>query len=153
MEIKTIVIISIIALIFIYIFIWGGMAPKPYRSRNCMGKKWKNEFPDLPVEEVRNFLLLFTEAFAFKPKEKLKFEPQDKIIDIYNALYPLKGADALELETLADDIEEKYSVSFGQVWNEELTLGELFNYVISAQGAPLDRQKRRTYRRNACGAK
>lgn len=140
MEIKIVVIISIIALIFIYWVKWGGMAPKPYRSRDCMGEKWKNEFPGIPADEIRNFLLLFAEAFAFKPKEKLKFEPQDKIIDIYNAIYPLKGADALELETLADYIEEKYCISFSELWNEKLTLGELLFYISMAQNkAPLNR--------------
>lgn len=133
MEMKTVIIILAIVAIFIYGAIWGGNVPKIYRSRKCMGKKWRNEFPNTEKEEIRKFLHTFTDAFAFKSEQKLKFEPNDKIIDIYNALYPLKGADSLELETLANDIEKEYSVNFSQVWDLNLTLGELFNYVISAQ--------------------
>ena len=102
MEIKTVIIISLLVAIFVYGAILGGKIPKVYRSRSCMGKKWKNEFPYAGKEEIRTFLLLFTDAFAFKSEQKFKFEPQDKIIEIYNALYPLKGADSLELETLAE---------------------------------------------------
>tara|TARA_Y100001949_G_scaffold134336_1_gene115857 strand:- start:264 stop:392 length:129 start_codon:yes stop_codon:yes gene_type:complete len=40
--------------------------------------------------------------------------------------------DVLELETLADSIEDEYGVSFAEIWHEELTLGELFQKVSSA---------------------
>ena len=66
MEMKTVIVISIIVAIFIYDAIWGGNIPKAYRSRKCMGKKWKNEFPYTSKEEIRKFLLLFAGAFAFK---------------------------------------------------------------------------------------
>lgn len=136
METKAVILILLLVAIIIYGAIRGGHIPKRYRSRKCMGKKWKSEFPNVKKEEIRKFLLLFTDAFAFNAEQKLKFEPQDKIIEIYSALYPLKGADSLELETLADDIEKEYLVNFNQVWSENLTLGELFNYVMNAkQGA------------------
>jgi len=129
----TVAIILIICVIIIYSAIWGGDIPNPYQTRDCMGRKWKKEFPYVRSEDIRQFLQLFTDAFAFKPDQKLKFGPQDKIIDIYCAIYPLKWADALELETLCEEIEKEYSVNFNQVWTESLTLGELFEFVMSAQ--------------------
>jgi hypothetical protein len=133
MEMKTIIIISTMAAIIVGVKIWGGNIPNPYRSRGCMGRKWKQEFPHVSKEEIGKFLHIFTEAFAFNPGKKLKFGPQDEIIEIYSALYPFKGADALEVETLAEEIENVYSVDFDQIWKENLTLGELFDFVICAQ--------------------
>ena len=105
----------------------GGTLPKKYRNRNCMGKNWKIEFPNSSKEDIRKFLLLFTEAFALSENDKLKFEPNDKLLDIYRALYPTNWmADALEFETLADELDKKYKVKFDQIWHNDLTLGELY---------------------------
>lgn len=133
METQTIIVIFVILILYTYSTIWGGKAPKPYNTRKPTARKWKKEFPDIENDEIRKFLLLFAYAFAFKPKYKFQFEPSDRIADIYNALYPLKGADSMELETLAIDIEKEYPVDFDHIWNENLTLGELFRYVMNAQ--------------------
>ena len=107
--------------------------PKKYRMRICTGKNWKEKYPDTPKEDIRIFLLIFTDAFAFSYKQKLKFEPDDKILDIYKALYPAKWmADSLELETLAEDVEREYNINFTDIWHENLTLGELFSKVQNA---------------------
>jgi len=93
-------------------------------------KKWKRAFPESSKEEIRKFLLLFTYAFAFSSKNKLKFEPEDKVIDIYRELYPSKWMpDALEIETLASDLEEEYSVNFNELWHENVSLGEIFSKI------------------------
>ena len=95
-----------------------------------MGKNWNSTFPDSNKEDIREFLLMFTDAFAFSPRDKLKFEPDDKILDIYRALYPSKWmADALEVETLVEDCEKKYSINFNDLWHDNLTLGELYSGV------------------------
>ncbi len=79
-------------------------------------------------------MALFVGAFAFPDKEKLKFGPDDKILSIYRALYPSRWMpDALEVETLAKGIESRYGLSFLRVWNENLTLGELFANVREGQ--------------------
>jgi len=107
--------------------------PKKYKNRRCTGKKWKTVFPDAPKEEIRMFLNLFTDAFEFSQKNKLKFEPTDGLLEIYREIYPSKWVpDALELETLAESIEKEYGVSFNEIWHENLTLGELFKEVKNA---------------------
>ena len=128
------IVLSIIVLaILLWATVLDGTLPKKYRARTCTGKNWKNAFPNTPKHEIRKFLLLFTDAFAFSPNSKLKFEPEDKIIDIYRNLYPSKWmADALEVETLAEDIEEKYGVKFNEIWYDNLTLGDVFKYVKNA---------------------
>lgn len=93
-----------------------------------MGRAWKRQFPNHSKTSIREYLLIFTDTFAFKSEDKLKFSPEDKILDVYHALYPLKGADHMELEDFAETIEECYSISFADIWNPELTLGELYEF-------------------------
>jgi propanediol dehydratase small subunit len=129
---KIALIIIVIAIAVVWSVYTGGL-PKIYRTRSCTGKNWKSKFPDTPKEDIRTFLLLFADAFAFSSKQKLKFNPNDKILDIYKALYPAKWmADSLEVETLAEDIEREYNVNISGVWHENITLGDLFSEVQNA---------------------
>ncbi|MCH4296697.1 hypothetical protein MJ923_20545 [Shewanella sp. 3B26] len=130
MKIALIIIVLALAIAWsVYI----GDVPKKYKVRSCTGKHWKTAFPHSTKEDIRKFLLLFTDAFAFSPKQKLKFEPEDKILDIYKALYPKKWmADSLEIETLAEDIEKVYQIDFASIWHENLTLGDLYSQVQNA---------------------
>ena len=106
---------------------FGTSLPQQYRSRNCEGRCWRSEFPSATKQEIRDFLLLFVSSFAFKDNEKLKFSPHDRIWEIYRELYPNRWtADALELETLAEDLLAKYDFSLATIWSENLTLGEVF---------------------------
>jgi hypothetical protein len=108
--------------------------PKPYRYRPCQGKAWRRAFPTASKEEMREFLTIFGDAFAFSGGKRLKFHPDDPILSIYRAIYPENGfngffdTDMLELETLEEEMETCYGPSFLRRWNENemLTLGELF---------------------------
>jgi len=105
----------------------------PFRIRTCQGVEWRKAFPDVPKQNIRAFLLLFVDAFAFKDSAKLQFNPNNKILDVYRSLYRHEWLpDALELEMFAKLIEKTYRVSFNAVWSEHLTLGELFAHSIGA---------------------
>lgn len=81
----------------------------------------------MPIKEIREFLLFLVKAFAFSDHEKLKLNPNDKILEVYNALYPSQWMpDALEFETLERDLRQKYSIELGKILRDDLTLGELF---------------------------
>jgi propanediol dehydratase small subunit len=104
--------------------------PKRYRSRNCEGAQWRRAFPQATKNDIREFLLLFTSAFAFPDSGKLKFSPNDRVWEIYRDLYPNRWiADAMELETFTDDLNTKHGIALGEIWSEKLTLGEVFAYV------------------------
>lgn len=93
-----------------------------------MGRRWKSEFPEHPASAIRSFLDFFVDAFAFDRKDRLQFEPSDKLLEIYHELYPYKWqADALEFETLAEDLNKKYGIEFEGIWHDDLTLGELYS--------------------------
>jgi len=130
MSITTITIVLLIIGGLIVASHTGGLLPSHFGKRTCQGRGWRNAFPNVPNKEIRSFLIFFTDAFAFNKSEILKLKPDDQLLDIYQALYPHKWqADSLEFETLADDIETEYGVSFEPIWKEGLTLGELFAYI------------------------
>ena len=127
--------IIILFLIFAFLALlislkYGTSLPRPYRSRHCEGRGWREAFPAASKREIRSFLLLFVSAFAFKDVDKLKFGPNDKVWEIYRALYPSRWIpDALELETLANDLRKLHGLELHSIWSEELTLGELFSCI------------------------
>jgi hypothetical protein len=105
-----------------------GAALREYWARSCSGRAWKRAFPGASKGEIRAFLHLFVDAFAFPRNRALQFLPSDRVLAVYRALYPSSELpDALEVETLAKQLSRTYRVSLGELWGEELTLGQLFN--------------------------
>jgi len=122
-------IISAVVVAVIWSVITSGL-PKKYRARGSSAKRWLSTFPVAPKQQIREFLLIFTGAFDFTKSSRLKFDPRDKILDIYCELHPRQGGlDSSELESLARIIEDKYNCNLSDLWHEELTLGELFTKV------------------------
>lgn len=122
---------SVVAAIVVGVVLWavlcGGRLPRQYRARSCQGRAWRSTFPDASKSEIREFLELFVSAFAFSSTERLKLNPDDRVLAVYRALYPHRWmADALEVETLSVEFERKYGTSLGTVQYEHVTLGELF---------------------------
>lgn len=112
---------------------YGFSLPRVYRIRACEGRSWRRAFPSASKHELRAFLLFFTAAFAFKDQDKLKFRPDDGILEIYRNLYPSRWmADALEVETLAADLHERHAIELDAIWKDDLTLGELFSHIQSS---------------------
>jgi propanediol dehydratase small subunit len=115
------------------LFINGFHIPKVYLDRKCMGKEWLNAFPNSSKAEIRKFLCVFSESFMFKTKDQLKFKPNDKLYEIYRAIYPSRHApDAMELETFATLLYKQYSFKLESIWSENITLGEVFAEIKNA---------------------
>lgn len=127
MATSTFIVILIIAVPLLWGLFFGGRLPQAFRDRTCQGRGWRQAFPSASKKEIREFLTVFVEAFAFSHNERLKLCPEDSILLVYRALYPSKWMpDSLELETLAKDVEAKYGVTLEAIWHEDLSLGELF---------------------------
>lgn len=134
MTISTALWFAAIAAAIVWVLLFGGKLPVPFSARSCQGRVWRRAFPGASKDEIRQFLSSFTESFAFNDREKLKLNPNDQLLDIYRALYPHKWqADAMEFETLSDDLQSKYGVNFSSVWRDGLTLGQLFEQVQQAR--------------------
>jgi len=72
-------------------------------------------------------LEVFVDGFAFSSKKRLKFNPDDKVMDVYRALSPSPGwPDTLELETFADNLLKKCKIDLSEIIAEDITLGEIF---------------------------
>jgi len=102
-----------------------------YWNRSCLGRQWKRRFPFASKADIRRFLDIFIQAFAFKQTYRLKFSPDDPVMEVYHALYPPKWtvADSLELETFVIDIRSTYGVDVVPHWREDITFGELFQLI------------------------
>ena len=123
---------AVLILIGILQAIFVDQLPKRYLTRSCMGRDWRNRFPGASKQEIRKFLNLFLDAFAFRSEHRLKFGPDDKVIDVYRALCPRPGLtpDSLECETLVMSLEKQYGVEFPDDFGEsEPTLGDVFEFV------------------------
>ncbi len=130
MTISTILLVSAIVCSIGCAVFFGGKLPGPFDIRSCQGRDWHQSFPETSKDEIRQFLSTFTESFAFKDRDKLKFHPNDQLLDIYRALYPHKWQpDAMEFETLSEDLKSKYDLNFSFIWHDGLTLGQLFEHI------------------------
>jgi propanediol dehydratase small subunit len=102
-------------------------AMQPYWERACMGIRWRRRFPGAPKTEIREFLDLFVDAFAFRRKRRCSFSPEDRVMEVYRALYPPGSEmDSMELETLCKMLEKRYGVDFFASWREDITLREIY---------------------------
>ncbi|NOU35437.1 MAG: hypothetical protein HOO88_01480 [Kiritimatiellaceae bacterium] len=98
-----------------------------YWDRTCTGANWHSRFPDAPKDELRKFLQTFVDGFAFKDQQRLKFAPDDKVMDVYRALYPSEGwLDSLEIETFSKNLKKVYNFDLATVIDPDVTLGQLF---------------------------
>lgn len=84
----SVIVLSLIAASVLWAVLFGGRLPKPYYMRTCQGKGWRLAFPASPKQDIREFLSVFVDAFAFSQKERLKLNPEDQILRIYRAIYP-----------------------------------------------------------------
>ena len=105
-----------------------------YWQRTCTGVVWRRRFPQASKEQLRLFLSLFAEAFAFSKSRRLCFSPDDRPLEIYKALYPFPRimADSMELETFIQGIRDEFRVDLLPIWREDITLGELYAAATNA---------------------
>jgi hypothetical protein len=104
-----------------------------YWDRVCTGGDWLKHFPTVPKGDIRKFLQAFSDGFAFKKQQRLKFAPDDKVMDIYRALYPSEGwPDALEIETFSENLKKEYGFDLATVTDPDVTLGQLFAMIRKA---------------------
>ena len=97
-----------------------------------MGIRWRRCFPDSPKTEIREFLGTVVDAFGFRQSRRCCFSPDDKVMDIYRALNPSVGLpDDMELETLAERLEEPYGVDLFKSCREDITLGDLYAQITN----------------------
>ena len=107
---------------------------QPYWDRGCMGARWRKCFPSDSKAAIREFLNIFVNAFGFKKNQKLCFSPDDRVMDIYHALYPPGcWADCMDLKDLAGSLETRYRIDVCALWRDDITLGQLYEYTRTGE--------------------
>ncbi len=124
------------AVVAVFGYVEYTQGPWSYRGRKYTGKDWRREFPDEPKEKIRSFLECLVDGMAISSKARLKFRPEDKVIDIYRSLYRGKtpAGDNLECETFVMNLAAEFNVEEKIIldcWEEETTLGDLYQCIIA----------------------
>ena len=123
--------------VFVFSLPWFSLhfgTPLQYRYVPCTGALWKRSFPSRKTERIRSFLLCFTNAMAFPDKDKLRFKPSDKVLDVYRSIYggSVPSLDALECETFLENLSHQFEYDLDLLykrWHEHITLAELYEAV------------------------
>ena len=129
---------SIVVILILLALAWSLLSFKqvanPFRTRASQGRQWRRAFPWATKKQIREFLTVFADAFAFRDTDLLKFRPDDQLLGIYKTLHPSKWlSDAAELQKLAGELRARYGVALEEVWDEHMTLGALFAHVQGAR--------------------
>jgi propanediol dehydratase small subunit len=112
-------------------------ALKSYWARRCAGRAWRDAFPGTPKDAIREFLYFVVDAFGFERTQALKLAPQDSVLALYRACYPVESMpDGLELESLHRTLCSRYGKARFQSVPDGITFGELFQL---ARAVPSDR--------------
>ncbi len=102
-------------------------ALRSYWERACAGVRWRRRFPDASKAQIREFLDLFIDAFGFRRARRCCFRPEDRVMDVYYAVYPPGSAfDGMELETFCESLRKRYDIDFAASWREDITFGEIY---------------------------
>ena len=121
--------------LFAFVVVAGGVlmeiqtrkALSPYWKRVCTGIRWRRRFPSAQKAEIREFLDLFIDAFGFRRGRRCCFLPEDRVMEVYHAVYPPGSAvDGMELETFCMLLRKRYGIDIGALWREDITLGDIY---------------------------
>jgi hypothetical protein len=114
-----------------------------YWARNCAGRAWRNTFPEVESDAIREFLYLVVDAFAFDRKYALKLAPEDTLISLYRASNPDPSApDSLEIESLNRSFSGRYGGRLDGL-TLEVTFGELFALAMARPNTSFERTRDR----------
>ena len=110
-----------------------------YHLRSCNGRRWRAEFPSAEKDDIRAFLRCLADAMDFPEREKLKFSPDDRLLDIYRSIYGGKTpfSDDMECERFLLGISQRFKIApenFSELLKDErITLGKLFSVIQTIQ--------------------
>jgi hypothetical protein len=84
-------VIGLAAVIIVVVTILYPRTIQEYWQRSCMGRAWKRTFPRASKDEIRQFLYMFVDAFAFPKRRALPFAPTDRGLIVLARLFGVLG--------------------------------------------------------------
>ena len=98
-----------------------------FLERGCAGFRWRRRFSQASKSEIREFLNIFVEAFAYRQQWRTYFAPDDQVMEFYRIRYQfLGGPDDMELDDFVEQLQKRYGIDVVSSWREDITLGDLF---------------------------
>jgi len=99
-------------------------------DRGCAGRAWREIFPLASKQQIREFLGLFIDSFGLPTRMRLAFRPEDRMLDVYRALYVPGEPDGFEFEAWSLELEKRYHLRLESFRRDDLTLREVFSRAL-----------------------
>jgi hypothetical protein len=128
-EMGLVVVIGLAVMGIVCAFLLPRLAPN-FGTRGCQGREWKHRFPGTSKHEIRAFIKLLSDFLGITKTDRLKFGPNDTVLDVYRAVsYGKLGADDLQLVEIHLAVEEQTGPLPEGTSIAEMTLGDLFEHM------------------------
>jgi hypothetical protein len=101
------------------------------RNRESNKKLWVEIYSSDNLSVVEDALNDIQYAFLLRKEDIFRLRPDDLLLDIYKAVYPLQGADALEFETLTLFLKKKGIPEKMLVELTSKTVGDIVNIYLA----------------------
>ena len=114
------------------------VAPARYRNRGSQEAVWRDRYSGASLEVADRVLCAVCDAFRFAAKDCFLFAPDDKVAEIYRAVYPrwriwlLQFGDEMELESLLLDLDREFGLDEFPL-DKETTIGRIVDAVLGRQ--------------------
>ncbi len=108
-------------------------ALSPFWRRGDQTRRWLERFPATDAADSEAYHHLLADAFDFSVEQVNCLQPDDRLMEVYRAKYP-RGSlgDCLELERLGMALTERHGVDLLSIWQNDITLGEVFEQTRNA---------------------
>ena len=126
---------AVVIAVLVYARLAGYAASNSYiRNREPQVRPWRLAYPDQSTEDVERILRTVCFEFLLKDRDIYRLRPTDRLQEIYRAAYPRPGgADALEFECLAEELEDSYGLTkdlTSTLW--EATVSDVVDWCLQA---------------------
>ena len=112
------------------------------RHRTPDRERWQRLYPD-GDPNVMTTLKVIGESFGLRPDDIYRLEPDDRLYDIYSAAYRLQGVDALEFESLAQTLVDRFGISEDRIAQlGSATVSDVLAWTHSALQTPRQAMQR-----------
>lgn len=105
-----------------------------YWKRQSALDEWMQRFPQASEDDIHLFLALLAEAWGFRAGTQVKFQPGDKVMDIYHRYYggtPVTDCSELARFTMA--VEDRFGAGLAEDAIKDATLGDMFSAALEGR--------------------
>lgn len=124
----------LVLIVFLLPFVVTRKVKNKIRMRDDCYHEWNSHFNDIVM--VESILSIICSDFLLSQNCVWKLSPDDMINHLYKGLCFNLGGDAMELESIALNIEKKFNVNVSALLIKETSLFMLVEYVFLKNKVP-----------------